>query len=93
MRNETLEHEWGEVGGAVGVTLVGSIVGILVLVATHIARAIDQVASAGNAFALAGGIEAFLVRARVLAGIRQPVHSGSSLASLGRRYATIRIYI
>lgn len=74
--------------------LVGAIVGILVLVATDITRTIDQIASAGDAFALAGGIEAFLVRARVLAGVRQPVHSCSRLARLGMGYRALElIYI
>lgn len=62
--------------------LVTSVVGVLVLVATHIAGVIDQVAPAGDALALSGGIEALLVRAGVLAGIRQPIHGSCRLSSL-----------
>lgn len=40
---------------------MGAIVGVLVLIAADIARIIDQIASASNALALAGGIEALLV--------------------------------
>jgi len=62
--------------------LVGGIVGVLVLVATHIAGSIDNIPSAGDTLALSGGIEALLVGTSVLAGIRQSIHSSCCLSSL-----------
>lgn len=52
------------------VHLVGGVIGVLVLVATHIAGVINQVAAAGNTLALAGGIKALLMGSGVLAGVR-----------------------
>ena len=47
-----------------------ALVGILVLVALHVARGIGQVLAAGDTPALARLVEALLVRARVLRRVR-----------------------
>lgn len=57
-------------------------VGILVLIASHIARLVDQILATGNALAFACLIKTLLGSASVLGGVRQPIDGGCSLASL-----------
>lgn len=52
--------------------------GVLVLVAGHVARAVDEVFPAGDALALPALVEPLLVGAGILASVRQPVHGGCS---------------
>lgn len=58
------------------------VVGVLVLVTLHIARLVGQVLSAGNPLALSSFVKALLVRAGVLADVRQSVHGGGRFSSL-----------
>lgn len=51
------------------------VVGILALVAADVAGSVGHVLPPLHALSLAAGVEALLVRARVLARVRQPVYS------------------
>lgn len=72
---------WARTEGVI-TSLVHVVVGVLVLVAGHIARLVDDVLATGNAFALAGLVKTLLGRASVLGRIRQSVDGGRRFASL-----------
>lgn len=61
---------------------MGIVVGVLVLVATHISGSIDHVPSARDTLALSGGIETLLVGTGVLARICQSIHGSCGFSSL-----------
>lgn len=63
-------------------TLVWLVVGVFVLVAGDVSGGVDELLAAGDALALAGGVEALLVRAGVLARVRQSVHGGGGRGRL-----------
>ena len=62
--------------------LVGFVVGVFVLVALHVARLVRQVLSASDSSAFTTLVETLLVRACVLADVRQSVHCGGRFPSL-----------
>lgn len=64
------------------VALVHVVVSVLMLVAGHVARLVDDVLATGNALSLARFIESLLRRAGVLGRVRQPVDGSRCFASL-----------
>lgn len=67
--------------------LMGFVVGVFVLVALHVARLVRQVLSTSDSFASTTLVETLLMRARVLADVRQSVHCGGCFPSLKEKYS------
>ena len=66
---------------------MGFVVGVFVLVALHVARLVRQVLSTSDSFASTTLVETLLMRARVLADVRQSVHCGGCFPSLKEKYS------
>lgn len=58
------------------------VIGACVLVGTHIATVVQDVLPSSDALSLAALIKAFFVGARILTGVRQPVHSTTRFSFL-----------